>query len=44
MNQSLVRLYQNQTISLEDARRNSTDIEEFTSLLVHSNAQGNRKR
>ena len=44
MNQSLVRLYQHQTISLEDARRHSTDIEEFTSLLVHSNTQGNRKR
>ena len=39
MNQSLVRLYKNQKISLEDARRNSSDIEEFTSLLVHSNTQ-----
>lgn len=44
MNQSLVRLYQAQKISLEDARLNSTDVEEFTSLLVNSGSQGHRKR
>ena len=34
MNQSLLKLYKNRQISLEEARSNSPDVDEFTSMLV----------
>jgi twitching motility protein PilT len=34
MNQSLMRLYQSRQISLDDARANSNDLDEFTHMLV----------
>jgi twitching motility protein PilT len=40
MNQSLMRLYQAKLISLEDARANSNDLDEFTNMLVSLQGQG----
>lgn len=46
MNQSLVSLYKTRQISLDDARANSPDIDEFASMLVahQSNPSSGRRR
>ena len=44
MNQSLMRLYQGRQISLDDARSNSPDVDEFTSMLVAHQSQPSSAR
>jgi len=45
MNQSLIKLYQSRQISLETARTNSPDLDEFTSMLVaHQAPSGSARR
>ena len=45
MNQSLAKLYQSRQISLEEARSNSPDIDEFSSMLIaHQSPNSARRR
>jgi twitching motility protein PilT len=45
MNQSLLKLYKTREISLDEARANSPDVEEFTSMLVaHQNPSSSARR
>ena len=45
MNQSLMKLYQGRQISLDDARLNSPDLDEFTSMLVaHQSPSSSARR
>lgn len=43
MNQSLMRLYRAKLITLDDARANSNDLDEFTSMLVSTSGEGKPK-
>ena len=44
MNQSLMQLYKTRQISLDDARNNSPDVDEFTSMLVSHQSPSSAKR
>ena len=45
MNQSLLKLYKTREISLDEARANSPDVDEFTSMLVaHQNPSSSARR